>query len=237
MVVIMSVQVIQRTFATGPQTGLAIRNDEYLRLLPVGNNWKWLRIGISMAIDSTEPSIYLAMLSVGVCTYPYGLWSWNCPNYVGNVFGSTDGSIATTYVAGSAPYYNTYINCGAYRSSGGSIFHTNALSSFYLASTAGLPRRSIFCVDIVKGSPNYTLSGYGSVSAAQVQLDWTAANLMEICAQTGSPYVGATSMTAGLTGTTPPVSETNGPLNAVSVAWNKLECAAEIYGIAVFMVN
>lgn len=231
----MPAQIGQRIFASGPQTYLALKRDEYIRQLAIGNNWQRIRIGALIAIGSSSAIVGLDF-TVGVCTYPYGPLAWNCSNYVGMGGTSWDGSTAVTYTAGAAPYMLLF---QVPRTRVGIVSATTGGSgNYYVATNTGTPqRRSIWIVDITKGSPNYTVTGSGSFSAAQAQLDYSYANLLEAVSQPLSPpAVAGVALTVGVSSTTLAASETPGILDAACVTWNKIENPLEIYGLAVFKV-
>jgi hypothetical protein len=229
----MSAQIGQRVFATGAQEYISLKRDEYIRLLPIANNWSRIRVGILWAIDASA-SITATTINFGLCSYPYGFTSYQCQNYVG--FGlSADSTMALTYNAGAAPYFTSTFTYFTIRT-GFTAAGSTGGSSLTIASNTGTPqRRTLTVLDVTKGSASQTISG--SHSAALVVQDWSYQNLMEAVSQFAYPAVVAGNTMTSVLSDSRTVSEITGPLNAVSVSWNKLEYALEVYSIAAFRVT
>jgi hypothetical protein len=233
----MSLILSQKFFSGNSQHCLALRNDEYVRPLTVGSGWTRLRIGLLMAFDANA-TISAADFCFGLCNHPYGMLSWNCPNYLGFGFGPA-GAYSLAYIAGSGnPYFQS---AAYYRYRKGSIsthIAGNGNPNYTAATSGSLSRRSIWIVDITKGSPNYTVSAFGSLSASLVVLDFTYENLLEAVAQySAAPRVGSVSLSACSAGPQAGAfNESTGVLNALAISWTRFDVAVEIYGVAVYRV-
>ena len=229
----MAAQIGQRVFATGPQEYISLKNDEYIRQMPISNAWTRIRIGVLWAIDGSV-SIPGAYFAIGLCTYPYGLFSWNCPAWVGMILTDFVLAYTMTYTAGAAPYYSTQ-GKPAFRT-GSAVVTPGTNGPYYVPSNTGTPqRRGIYILEVIKGtSGTYSVNSYGSLTAAQAALDWSYANVLEACSQFSAPTVGGTALTVGAsTANNLAAYETTGIFDSVCVSWSKLNYALEIYGLAV----
>lgn len=235
----MSAQLGQRTFASGPQTYLALKSDEYIRQLSIKNNWTKIRIGVLLAIDGTG-DINWSDWGFGICSYPYGMLSWTCPIWYGFTPTVIANNTTLSYVAGTAPYYNCPGNISRYREGQTDSAVTSSGASAYIATNTGTPqRRSLLVLEATKSAGNLAINMWGTLATAQAQVDFTYANMLE--AISGTP--GALPTIAGATplANWSPGSQTlavteavTGPWDAVSVFWNKADYALEIYGVAVY---
>jgi len=100
------------------------------------------------------------------------------------------------------------------------------------ANNGTLQRRSLLYLDITKGSPNYTLKPY-LMTAAQAQMDFTAADFLDGLEQAGTPIVNGQTLNT-VTAVTIACDETAGALNTVDLFWNRAAYALEVYALAVY---
>lgn len=237
----MSATIGQRNFASGPQTYLALKKDEYIRQMAIGKNWTKIRIGWLLAIDGTG-DIITHDFGVGLCSYPYGFYSWNCPIWYGFSTAEAAQTLSLAYTGGTSPYYAGSHCLSRYRLAGAtSAYVTDGTANSYFAANTGTPqRRTMVVLEYTKSAGNLTLDVWGSTSAAQAQLDYSYNNLLEAISYTPAvaPVIlGVTTLTHWPIGSTQSIAATEatyGPWDAVSLFWNKMDYAVEIYGVAVY---
>jgi hypothetical protein len=234
-------QVGERVFAVGGnQKYISMQNDELVRQLGISNDWNRLRIGVLFAIEASQ-TIYDADFVIGACNYGQngdGIYSWSCPNWCGVGFTDYDGSTNLAYTGGAAPYFTGY-QYSTYRVGNTRAWWGGNVSPTYMPASVGTPqRRGIWIIQVTKGSPNFSVDAWGVNSASLVAQDWTYENLIEATAQNNNPpFVGTTALVRWAAPTASgAISESNGIMDSVSVAWKNMTYALEIYGVAVYRV-
>ncbi len=235
-----------RTFNLIEDRYLTLANEEYLRPLSLGNNWSKLRLGAMVALTPDGAnSLPGCTLLLGICSAadPFantaGYGAASTTNFIGLDFitngAGTSGPGTFSYYAGSGgnPYFGgTY--AGARRRVGttNTFAATGVMNGYVTTNTGTLPRRSLLYCDLTKGSPNYTLKAYLH-NATQAGLDFTPAQFLDGLEQSGTPIVnGQTLLTA--TAATLACAEDAGPLNTLSLFWNRAAFPLEVYALAAF---
>ena len=185
----MSATIGQRVFASGSQSFLALRNDEYVRQMAIGRNWTRLRIGLLFAAETAGGTFLGTDFTLGVCNYPYGPMAWNCNNWIGGGLVDSAQVNPWTYTGGATPYYTAGSFSRARVGATATQISGNVGANNFAANPGTSPRRSIWVLDITKGA-NYTINAWGTFSAGLVVQDWSYANLVEATQQVGTQYGG-----------------------------------------------
>lgn len=234
----------QRVFvAGGNQLYMSLANEEYVRPLGIGSNWTKLRIGLLLAQTPNGVSNFTtAKFFVGLCSgtaSPYGAASTtNCIGF--NIAASTEAAGTWTYVANAGnPYFNVGGGTSNFFKRVAVTVTSGAASQigFVATNTGTLQRKSPVYIDIVKGSPNWTGYGY-QISAANMALDWTFANLLEgmesIQGAAGTTPVIGSLVFSGGSAAAVAFTEVAGAIDTLDLLWNNATFTNEIYGIAVY---
>ena len=163
-----------KVFGYGSKKCLRLGNEEYVRPIQA-LSWTRLRLGALIALvpDGTNNIANITM-AMGLCSGYSGFSLVDTTNAIcGSYSNSTTWAGTTlTYNAGSG---NPYFNSGTgtlmmpwKRVAGVTTFLSGAASNVSIAATTGSVQRATpFFVDIVKGSPNYTVDVYGSAVLGQ----------------------------------------------------------------------
>lgn len=226
----------QRTFSFGIGKYFNLANEDFVRLLPFGNSWTSLRIGVLVGIDNqTAANMGGAWPVIGVCSgtsSPFG--SPTCLNFVGWAVATS--ALTFTYNAGGGlPYYTTASNQAVVTKRNGVLgaSSTNGTSMQWPVA-AWTPRRSVLIITITKGSPNYATS---SAYAPAAMPDWTNFNFLDMMdQQVSTPICAGVTLSASAIGNAA-MDEVPGPLNAVNISWNRQAFPMEIYALAVARVS
>jgi hypothetical protein len=228
---------VSTTFSGSPDIGLQLGNEEWVRTLAIGSSWNYIRIGVLMCITgSASTSSGSPGLAIGMCSgtsLPFN--NASCQNFVGVQF---PGSYS--YTGGASPYFSFGSGNGfACKKLGSSI--TNAATNLPDGMGMGVngvgatPKRGIVFVDIIKGSPNYTIGLMMTLGGTYSGVDFTVANLIYGMTQPfannwtcggGQIYYGNGSQTLAC-------DEAAGGFDTVDIYINQLNNPVNIYEIAV----
>jgi hypothetical protein len=228
-------QFITTTFSGGNDIALQLGQEEWVRTLAIGSSWNYIRIGVLVQMTGTATTSGTSF-AIGMCAgtaLPFG--NASCQNFVGVNFPGNFGYFANA----PYPYWglgNT--NAFACKKLGSSITSaaTNLPDSIGMSfqTAGGTARRGILFVDIIKGSPNYTI-GLMASSTAYANVDFTVANLLYGMTQPfannwtcggGQIYYGNNAQTLAC-------DETAGGFDTVDIYCNCLNNPFNIYEIAV----
>lgn len=242
------------TFVLAPTSdqALLIGNEELLRKLSIGNNWTSLRIGAMIAItpDGTN-SLASCKLMLGVCSAnatfsnTAGYSAASTTNYVGADLycpGNTGTPETAVYQAGSGnPYFYasnatfgvpTSIRRRVATTETFAIVGGNSQRPIAVAGAGSTLRRCPVYVDIIKGSPNYTVNVW-NIPLASSATDFSYAHFLTGF-ETASPVLNGVTLTQN-TGSPGVIacSEVAGNFDTVSVFWNRLSFPLEVYALGV----
>lgn len=237
-------QFITTTFASGNDIALQLGNEEWVRTLAIGSTWTHIRIGMLYQITGTATiSSATTQIALGMCsgdTAPFN--NASTTNFVGLQW---TGALAFV-TNGTLPYYQFQSTNGFMcKKVGGTITQsaTNVFNGSDMGcnTTLGSPlRRSVMYLDIVKGSPTYSLtaSAAPNMSAASggnnASHDFTVADLISGMTQTlGSLVVGGVTLSNGNGTQTITTSESLGGFDTVDVYANMLNNPFNLYEVAV----
>jgi len=220
----------QLTFPSGVDQYLALGQEELVRKLTIGNSWNSIRITLHLAFDGhTAANIGYCHLYAGVCSGTVQtLASGNPLNYVGIGFHNTS-SDNYIYTANSGnPYWETNGNAVYYKSGGAltlSQIGGNGSSIPEAGQGTILRRGAVACV-ITKGASTYTVQHLYTTSYRSADLTTAAfIDLVEQVVNTPSVFTS--------TQATPAISEAYGPLDTLSIMWNRGVYPIHLYAIGV----
>jgi hypothetical protein len=233
-------QFVTRTFAGGV-TDIALQTgaEEWVRSLYMGNLWNSIRIGILQAINPISTTNLPANFGfvIGVCSgtnSPYGAASTT--NFIGVNF-SFSGA-GGLYTAGAGNPWYAFNGLSSVITRVGTTITSATLGSGYNfgfpVQGVGTQRRWITLVDIIRGSPNYTVrvqDPQSSGSSPSVATDYSVTDLLTGMPQAAPVVVGGT--TFGNHANTIVASELAGPFDTVNIYTNLPGYPGETYEVAV----
>lgn len=154
-------------------TRLQLGYEEFVRPLSMGTNWQSLRIGIRFAInDSARVAISNWALVMGVCQGNTSLLAASTTDWIGGgMFGAAlpagiAGGVTNAFAAGPPNTFSVGSAANVLWKNNVSFLYGSATASttFYVGTGAGggygAQNMSHIYVDILKGSPNYTITPY-----------------------------------------------------------------------------
>ena len=150
-----------------------------------------------------------------------------------------NGAVAGTfnYTANTG---NPYYAGSAAANFGKRVGASNTLAApggvYNICSNSGaVQRRSVCYLDITKGSPNYTISGF-TIATGNQALDWSFAMFLDGMEQSSTPTINALAMTASSSSAFAN-SEVAGIYDTFDLYWSKTVFALEVYSIAVYRMQ
>lgn len=221
----------QRVFAVGGNDKyLTLANEEYARVLEIGNNWTSLRLGVMLAFtpDGTN-NILNCTLALGVCSGLSGTFGGSTSNWAGALINNS----TLTYNAGPPPYFGAG---HAVATKIATTINASGAPTYNQTTTTGSPqRRALLYAQLIKGSPQYTVDALAvqSVSPAAIALDYAYDRFIYGMEQAAAT-VSLNGYSLGRTTTTLNFSEGPGPLDTFNLFWNKLLFPVEIYAVAAY---
>ncbi len=148
---------------------IELGNEDFVRKMSIGSNWRWLRIGLRLAMADTGANITNASFVVGVNQgTDYSFRSSSCIDFVGfswpwNFDAGTANRTATYY---EAVYFDSI------RKVGSTITTVRCVNASTLAiSNAPSSTRSTFMLDIITGVTNWGVSLWVPTAIADVSWD------------------------------------------------------------------
>lgn len=238
--------IAQRTFSDGVAQYFTLGNEEFVRQFNFKNGWNRIRIGVLHAIQGST-TFNDTNDGFGICkssspiqnTQGIKVWSSNLTTWWEGeaTSGFGFGNVAYTYNAGPPAYYHTSLNALVWRNL---VAGTAAAWSqnMYVAA-AGSGCRSYMFLDAVKtpSSSAILFTYWLPQSVAQVQQDYTMADLKIGCSQVASG--GLTLRGQALSALTPtnqgkPLESAGGEMDTFSIWWPLASPLKEIYGVCAF---
>jgi hypothetical protein len=231
----MATTVLSRTISSLLDKKLVINNSQWAALLNIGTDWNVLRIGWRWSMVDPGASLTgTPRLRIGLLSNPTpGLG--NGPNGTGtsHFVGIRSGTASWVRAAGPPPHMNNMSSSAAVKV-GATETAVGTVNSGWL-SLAPDAIRTGSILEISKGSPNYTFLPVGVTGAAGiVDLPYSAlveamgtprngATLVESAAVLNDAIGGSgTRYSAGNAQTIAVDESTNGPLNAICIAFDRL---------------
>ena len=223
----MATKTLLTTWGDGDDMTAALMNSSLRRVMSIGTDWNHIRIAVRTHInDSGANVISSPRFVVGVCsgtTYPWNNGSATTTHFVG----STSNPVTWTREAANNRY--TADNGHDYRECKriGTTFTIGTGFGAGVVMRHYWNARTLFFVDIVKGSPNYSLRIFWNQTST-TDIDY--ATFISTCSV----------VTPSLTGyvlysyVTLAVDEgVDGVLNTANVAWDRTDPSIKISDIAV----
>ena len=229
------------TFSDGPDEWLQLGNEEWVRPLSMGNNWSHIRIGLLWAVTGSSTIGTSNGFAIGVCsgtTHPFN--DPACTNFVGIY---NNGGL---FFNSNAPnnYWTLTSSMGHGATKVGSTLALTASNmpdsvGMMLPAVGGTNRRGLLYVDIIKGSPNYTIwwEQYTN-SGSNPTVDFTVANLKSGLTQTvGSITVAGVIFNDGNGAQTIACSESPGIFDTIDIYSNFAGNPMQIYEVAIQKIS
>jgi hypothetical protein len=233
---------VTRTFASGADIALQLGTEEWARTLSIGNLWNKIRIGCMLAINpagvASTPTP--SGPTIGMCAgtgSTYGMTSTN--NFIGASSALTIGGFYSAGTGGVQPVFDW---------NGGNFALTKVATTVNSVSlgggwNAGIPvqgvgtqRHWIILVDILKGTPNYTVTHWAQDAPAHggsTGVDQTTADLLFAMSQTGAITFPSNGETLQTHSVAIAASEATGAFDTVNIHCNLSGFPMEIYSVAV----
>lgn len=219
--------ILTRTVSAAQDNRIVLSNSRFVRELPIGTTWNKLRIAFRWDIRSTGVNV------VGTPRFAVGLCSGST-NVMGDAttthyIGMRSGAATWTFAAGR---YAFGANCwfpikkvGTTVTQGTS--HTATNTSAGNGAAAATADRTVFFVDITKGSPNYTFNVFNSTEPNVADVSETVFLAQaEIEAAVLANHAFRTAQTVAVD------EGTDGALDHINFHWNRTLPELEISDIA-----
>ena len=204
---------------------IALAASQFGRLHGYGNDWTTLRIALLWAVEDSGVNIAGSVLRVALCN---GTADMPGDATTNNSFGMKQQAAWTRTGSGSTAFYTPPAPWAFTRV--GSTESTSLLGNGLVVGTVSY-NRSLFFLDVTKGSPNYTLQFFGRSDDTHAG-DITPATFLTTIGQVtpaatyhayNTPSGNALAVNVG----------TNGILDTVYVGWNLLSPRLFISNLAV----
>lgn len=211
---------------SGSDKKLVLANAEAARIIAIGTGWNSIRIGMRYSFTSTTAPASSPLFFLGMTSNPSGT-----PLSNGVLSGSS-----TPFAVGTATMSASWTNSGSYYSTTVKSFYKIGSTITYDGVSAGTDRVAIGVperrmIEIIKGSPNYTISCWnngGSASLSRTYDDLIAVMM----AGTIAGYT-KQNRTLAIEG----FEDTYGPLNAITVGWNRPVPDLSIYEVTYMILS
>lgn len=189
-------------------TRLQMGHEELVRPLPMGTNWQTLRIGLRFCVNDTARQTFVSStsqnfgfaLALGVCQGNTSYFSDVTTDWIGGGYvGQTPGGAGYfngqgAYTVGTPGYWTMNLaRPNGVRKTGTSLtFGTESSVQFFLTGSgtggayAGQFMSGLY-IDIIKGTPNYSVTVSYCNSAANAQVNITNAVFLANMETTASP--------------------------------------------------
>lgn len=210
---------------------IQMSNSTWGRPVSIPSTWTKVRVGLLISCHSTQSGVLVSnpSFAVGLCSGTSNMIGDLTPKHFVGTF-TNQGT--PTYWTGQPKGWSNIlvypiVNVNGSQTQGTQI--SNAWSLGYSDQTG--PYRTLYYLDITKGSPNYTLSPYSLYNTTTAYTDSSVAIFLTNL-PIASPGIGG-SYTAP-TGQTVPVNEaTNGTLDTVNVWWNRADALMYVSAVGV----
>jgi hypothetical protein len=209
---------------------IQLGNEDFVRPMGFGANWKKIRIAMRLAFNDSGSDITTAGFVVGVCQgTQYSYSSANCIDFIGASIpgGATPDTISLTRTTSTILYYTSPGNSSGmavHKKVGAVItavsYGLNVTGYFNAVPTA---YRSLYFVDIAKGSPNYAINTW---TQSQHQSDFSRDTYISMLDNESAPTPLASSAAT-------PAYSGSGLFDSVCIRWNKSTPTIEISDLTV----
>lgn len=216
----MSISIDTITISSVEDRRMVLSSAQAARVIDIGTNWTRLRIGIRYCIQNTganyvgADTFYLGAMASPAADMSNGPLTDNTSHFVGfinvNAFYYLN---ADKYTINSEQLYAKKV--------GATVTHGSGTNQSHVVTTNNTPYRCVSMVEIVKGTPNFTINqlaqspGTGNldVSLTTFKTALSAPTMAEAASAIHPWYSGAYTATLAVN------EAVDGYLNAVCVAW------------------
>jgi hypothetical protein len=212
-----------RTISSVTETTIQMVNNTFARLVSIGTSWNTIRLGLRMHMADTGADL------TGTPTFAMGFCAGTASQF---------GDATTTHFVGlktnaatwnrSANFYNNATAVPTKRVGSTTTTGTSLLNLVIPNGLGTGQGRYIFFVDLIKGSPNYTIKLFCDQTGTSG--DQSAATFlakMELVTPSLSGYTYSSGQTIAVN------ESTNGTLDCVNVSWDRTTPVIEICDMAV----
>jgi hypothetical protein len=230
--------IITDTFITGADRGLALANADWVREFSWGNDWGHIRLGAYFTCTANGTSdITSWQFAFGVCNGTDKPWGSTPDNWVGYRSPATGLGTFARLTLGGVAYYRFGSNRGRLTcvQSGSEVAGVSLVTGGLTQIqpyTNSPPARTFIMLDIVKGSPSYTLTYYdNSANVNNVLQDyqpWRFGEHMTRDANTRDSAILVPQTPAG----TVTANESTGDLDCMNIYWNQATFPLRIHALA-----
>lgn len=225
-----------RVFAEGDDKYMTLAGEEYVRKLAIGNSWNVLQFGClySFGTDGTN-NLTSALFTLGLCSGVNRGWGSLVSNWVGASLSTSFGVPVTyNYFAGAPPYFQLPGGSTIGVSQNGVLAqYGSSASAWNLVTNTGSPqRKQMMAVRVTKGSPSYTISLIRPPSGASA-INYSFTEFIYFMESTSMAW-NWNSQTWVNFGGAGVFNETPGPVDTVSIYWNKQTVPVEIHAVAAY---
>lgn len=196
--------------------------------MSIGNTWNHIRIGLRLSVNATA-AITSGDFMVGVCNGVNSVYGDQTPTHCVGVRSSATPNPNFGYNAGPPAFLQQINPVGVVVVSGTETVGSAIGLTDWKISASPTDTRSVFMVELTKGSPNYTITaGYLSGTSADISLtDFLTAmetTLVNINGWNANYKKGADVTMA--------VNEANGILNGIVISWGNASATLENSDVA-----
>jgi len=212
--------IVERTIGGATDRRLALLREQCGRTISIGSSWNKIRLGIHLSIDTSAAITQMPSFVFGLCSGMTNMYTDETTDHFVGV--KTPDSINTTNFANyiQGPGTQSVIKIGTTETN-----TTPASVTSYFAMGKSSASRSMFILEITKGSPNYIvrfrMSEYNeNVTTAQFRAQMQAENVTFAHGWTANQNFAID-------------EATNGNLDTINIAWmselNAIEISAVSY--------
>lgn len=204
---------------------MLLGNEQFGRTMALGIAWSKLRIGIRLSVQASG-AVNASGLVMGVCQGLTNMYkSATTTDFVGGHFGNTVDNTNYQYAAGPPGYIFSNAVLALKRVGNVNTTNTTTSASMYISATPASVR-TIWMVDIQRGSPNYLVQSFVPTSVAFAQTDASFGTFMVAMETEPAPSVQGQILTSiAYSGA--------GLMDTVNISWNNNIQPVEISDICV----
>jgi len=229
----MASTTVFRFLDDGADMRISLTASNFCRPFAFADGWTSMRIAMRLIMTNTAANLTSTpRFYVGLCS---GNTNMAMDATTTHFFGCITTSPTWTYAAGPPALYDTSLFYrGASRIGTTLTVSAGSIGTLYMMADATTMNRQFFCVDITKGSPNYTV-GSGLYRVNGTSGDVTTANFLATIPLSTMSF---TNHTVGAAITTLACDEaTYGTLDHVNIGWDRASPTIEISDLALVKLS
>lgn len=221
-----------RTISATQDKRIVLSNSQFARELPFGTTWNKIRVGVRFHMRNTGADLVSTPnFALGVCSGQTNLYGDATTTH----FVGTRSTSASWFFSGGNKYLVSngtilpHKRVGSTGTSGSAFFPATAWGIGAQAATAGADR-SLFFVDILKGSPNFTLQCFGWQNTGAAPVDVSLTNFllqMELATPNQANHTFSATQTLAVD------EGVDGSLDNFMMSWDRTSPEIEVSDIAV----